>query len=103
MTCYLYVLRCGDGSLYAGVTNDLARRLAEHRSGRGGRYTRAHLPVMPVAVWRFPDRAVAMRAEIHFKRLRRHKKLTYVTERRSFEGAPFATKVLAAVVEKKVD
>jgi putative endonuclease len=99
MTCYLYVLRCGDGSLYTGVTNDLARRLAEHQAGRGGRYTRAHLPVTPVAVWQFPSRAAAMRAELHFKALRRRRKLAYVTERRGFEGVPFAAAALANLTD----
>ena len=41
----VYILRCGDGSLYTGWTNDLPRRLKAHQAGKGGRYTRSHLPV----------------------------------------------------------
>ena len=42
---WVYLLRCGDGSLYAGSARDLPRRLAQHAAGRASRYTRAHLPV----------------------------------------------------------
>ena len=42
---YVYILRCGDGSLYTGATVDLARRLEVHSSGKGAKYTRSHLPV----------------------------------------------------------
>ncbi|WP_434427681.1 GIY-YIG nuclease family protein [Nannocystis pusilla] len=41
----VYLLRCADGSLYAGITDDLARRLATHNAGKGAKYTRARLPV----------------------------------------------------------
>ena len=41
----VYILRCGDGTLYTGCTNDLPRRLAAHQSGRGAKYTRSRLPV----------------------------------------------------------
>jgi predicted GIY-YIG superfamily endonuclease len=43
--CVVYILRCGDGSLYTGIAKDLARRLEQHRAGRASRYTRSHLPV----------------------------------------------------------
>ena len=45
MGYWVYLLRCGDGSLYTGCTNDLARRLRAHQSGRGAKYTRSRLPV----------------------------------------------------------
>lgn len=41
---YVYILRCRDGSLYTGITNDVAHRLRLHRSGKGAKYTRAHPP-----------------------------------------------------------
>ena len=44
----VYILRCGDGTLYTGCTNDLPRRLQAHQSGRGAKYTRSRLPVEPV-------------------------------------------------------
>ena len=45
MTWFVYILKCRDGSLYTGMTNDLPHRLSVHRSGRGGAYTRSRLPV----------------------------------------------------------
>ena len=41
---YVYMLRCADGSLYTGWTNDLPRRLQAHSRGRGSKYTRVHIP-----------------------------------------------------------
>lgn len=45
MPWHLYVLRCADGSLYCGITNDLPRRLAQHERGTGARYTRGRGPL----------------------------------------------------------
>jgi putative endonuclease len=42
---WVYMLRCGDGSLYTGVAKDVSARLKQHQEGKGARYTRAHLPV----------------------------------------------------------
>ena len=44
-TWYLYILRCGDGSLYTGITTDVDRRLEAHRSGHGAKYTRGRGPL----------------------------------------------------------
>ena len=70
----LYVLRCGDGSLYTGIALDVARRLEEHRDGRGARYTRGRGPLSVIAKVRCRDRSAALRAEIAFKRLPRERK-----------------------------
>ena len=43
---YLYILRCGDGSLYTGITTDVEKRLAQHRSGKGAKYTRGRAPLV---------------------------------------------------------
>jgi putative endonuclease len=88
-TWFMYALRCVDGTLYAGVTTDLARRTAEHNAGRGARYTAGRCPVKLVAAWRFPDRGAAQRAEARFRRLSRARKLALVAQRLSFEGAAF--------------
>ena len=71
----VYVLRCGDGSLYTGWTNDLPGRLAKHASGKASRYTASRLPVELAAAWPMPDRASAMREEARIKRLARPQKL----------------------------
>lgn len=65
---YVYLLRCRDGSLYCGWTTDLDGRLAAHREGRGGRYTRSRLPVELAAAWETPDRTTARSLEGKIKR-----------------------------------
>ncbi len=72
------MLRCRDGSLYTGMTNDLARRLAIHHSGRGGAYTRSRLPVRLVYSERRRSRGAALRREAELKRLTRSGKLALV-------------------------
>ena len=72
--CWVYVLECGDGSYYTGWTNDLARRVAAHQSGKGGKYTRSRLPVRLIKKWRVKDRSLAMRKEARFKSLSRKEK-----------------------------
>jgi len=71
----VYVLRCGDGSLYTGITNHLARRLAAHRAGTASRYTRARRPVRLVYQERRRTRSAALRREAAIKRLPRAAKL----------------------------
>lgn len=75
---YVYLLRCCDGSLYAGATNDVAGRLARHAAGKGARYTRSRLPVELVYRERTADRSAALRREAALKRLRRLDKLELV-------------------------
>lgn len=72
------MLRCRDGTLYTGATNNLERRVATHEKGRGAAYTRARLPV--VLVWSEPavDRSAALRREAALKRLTRAEKLRLV-------------------------
>jgi putative endonuclease len=68
---YVYLLRCRDGSLYAGAAKDLERRLAEHRAGKASRYTRSRLPV-ELAWWRQVEGwGEALREEILLKQLSR--------------------------------
>lgn len=74
----VYLLRCSDGSLYAGATNDVAGRLARHAAGKGARYTRSRLPVVLVYRERAADRGAALRREAALKRLRRTAKLELV-------------------------
>jgi putative endonuclease len=72
---WVYMLRCGDGSLYTGWSNDVERRLARHRAGRASRYTASRLPVELVLSLPMPDRSAAMREEARIKRLSRPEKL----------------------------
>ncbi len=80
MDNYMYILRCSDGSLYTGWTNDLSRRLRAHQQGRGGKYTRAHRPVALAYYERFDTREAAMRREWEVKQLRREEKLRLIGE-----------------------
>ncbi|HKL63020.1 MAG TPA: GIY-YIG nuclease family protein [Woeseiaceae bacterium] len=66
---HVYLLRCADGSLYTGITTDLARRVAEHNEGRGARYTRGRLPAQLVYAEAAADRAAAQRREYAIRRL----------------------------------
>lgn len=74
----VYILRCGDGSLYTGIAKDVAARLAVHRSGKGAAYTRSHLPVD--LVWTGPDESEseAKRREAAMKRWPKAKKEDFV-------------------------
>ena len=77
----VYILRCGDGTLYTGCTNDLARRLRAHQSGRGAKYTRSRLPVELVYWEAAEDRAAALRREAAVKRMNRREKLALIATR----------------------
>ena len=72
---YLYVVRCSDESLYAGITTDLERRVQEHNeSPKGARYTRARRPVELVISWTYKNRSQASQAEYAFKKMSKKKK-----------------------------
>ncbi|HXC46595.1 MAG TPA: GIY-YIG nuclease family protein [Solirubrobacteraceae bacterium] len=75
---WVYVLRCADGSLYTGWTNDLAKRLAKHLAGKASRYTASRLPVELVFAAPMADRRAAMREEARIKRLSRVQKLALI-------------------------
>ena len=72
---WVYLLRCRDGSLYTGWTNDLDRRVKRHQAGRASRYTASRLPVELVLALPMADRSAARREEARIKRLDRAGKL----------------------------
>ena len=74
MPWYVYILRCGDGTLYTGITDDIPRRLAAHRAGKGAKYTRGRGPLELVYQERVPDKSAALRREAAIKRLKRAEK-----------------------------
>lgn len=82
---YVYMLRCGDGSLYTGWTNDLEHRVAAHQAGKGAKYTKAHLPVELVYWEVFETKEEAMSREWAVKRLSRREKLALVAQ---WQGKP---------------
>jgi putative endonuclease len=88
---FLYALRCADETLYTGVTTDLARRLSEHNSGQGARYTAGRRPLVLIGAWRFADRGAAQRAEAEFRRLPRREKLQRIARQLPFAGSSFCS------------
>ena len=81
MDWIVYILRCGDGSLYTGITDDLQRRLKMHESGKGAKYTRGRGPLTVVYTERQSDRSAALRRECAIKKLPRSKKLELINSR----------------------
>lgn len=71
----VYLLRCRDGSLYTGITNNLSRRLASHRSGKASAYTRSRRPLALAYREELPDRGAALKREAAIRRLSRAEKL----------------------------
>ena len=71
---FVYLLRCVDGSLYTGITNDISRRCAQHNAGSASRYTRSRLPVALVYQEPQESRSLALRRELAIKRLTRQQK-----------------------------
>ena len=78
MAWYVYMLRCGDGSLYTGSTTDVERRLREHQGGTGARYTRSRPPVTLAYAEEEPDRSAAQRREAAIKKMPRAQKLKLI-------------------------
>lgn len=75
---YTYIVRCSDGTLYTGWTNDLKKRLEIHNSGRGAKYTKVRRPVELVYYEAFETKEEAMSREWHIKRLSRSEKLKLI-------------------------
>ncbi len=66
---YLYLIECADGSIYTGITVDVAGRYAAHCSGTGARYTRSHPPLRLLGWELHTDRSAASKAEYRIKQL----------------------------------
>lgn len=76
---FLYILRCKDGTLYTGITTDVARRVREHNdSPLGAKYTKARRPVKLAYATEWKTRAAACREEARIKKLSRNQKLALI-------------------------
>lgn len=80
MSWYVYMLRCKDGSLYTGYTDDPQRRLSVHNAGKGAKYTRSRLPVTLVYQEQFDEKSDALRREIAIKQLTKLQKEALLKE-----------------------
>ena len=78
MKGYAYLLKCSDGSLYAGWTNDPERRLKAHNSGTASKYTRSRRPVEMVYIEEFETKSEAMKREAALKMMTREQKLELI-------------------------
>lgn len=71
---YVYILKCADGTLYCGYTNDIEKRLATHQSGKGAKYTRGRLPVELVYYEEWDTKSDALIRECEIKKMSRAQK-----------------------------
>lgn len=81
MKNYTYILKCSDGTLYCGWTNNLEKRLAAHNEGAGAKYTRNRRPVELVYYEEFETKQEAMSREYHIKRMSRQEKLNLIQKK----------------------
>lgn len=82
MPWFLYLIECKDGSIYTGITVDVAARYAMHASGKGARYTRSHPPRRLLVTIEYPDRSAAAKAEHEMKRLTASEKRAFCRRHR---------------------
>jgi putative endonuclease len=81
-TWHVYILRCRDGSLYTGCTNDLDNRLAAHNAGKGAKYTASRRPVQVVYTEPAGSKSAAMQREFEIKRWTKARKEVLVAGKR---------------------
>ena len=79
MAWYVYMLRCGDGTLYTGMTDDVEKRFAAHCAGKGAKYTRGRGPLELVYTEAVSDKSAALRREYEIKKMSRQRKLDLIT------------------------
>lgn len=77
----VYILRCADGTLYTGITDDLDHRIKMHNEGRGAKYTRGRGPVTVLYQETFESRSAASKREYEIKQLTRTQKLDLIEKR----------------------
>ncbi|MDO5717905.1 MAG: GIY-YIG nuclease family protein [Tissierellia bacterium] len=77
---YVYILKCSDGSLYTGCTNDLENRIKTHNAGKGAKYTRGRLPVSLVYSKKVENRSEALKLELKIKSLKRSEKFKLIRQ-----------------------
>ena len=81
MLWVVYILKCADGSLYTGVTNNLKKRVLAHQEGKGAKYTKGRLPLKVIYHEKHPNRSEALKREIVIKQLDRLEKLKLISDK----------------------
>jgi putative endonuclease len=89
---WVYLARCGDGTLYCGIARDVRARISAHGSGKGARYTRGRGPIVLLAAHRCRDQGTALRIERAIKRLSRSEKLEAATDGRRWAAVARAAR-----------
>jgi|GEM_PF-1062201 putative endonuclease len=89
---FLYLIECQDGSVYTGITVDVAKRYAAHETGKGAKYMRSHPPKQLLKVFEYPNRSEASKAEYAVKQL------TAIEKRSLVQRKSFAYEALVKVV-----
>lgn len=74
----LYILRCGDGTLYTGIATDVEKRFSQHCGGKGAKYTRGRGPLELVYTEECGDHSAALKRELEIKALKRDEKLKLI-------------------------
>ena len=77
----VYILECGDGTLYTGITDDLARRVQAHSQGKGAKYTRGRGPLILRYREEMPDKGAALKREYDIKRMKKSEKMLLICEK----------------------
>jgi putative endonuclease len=75
---FVYILECSDGTLYTGITTDINRRLNQHNTGKGAKYTCGRRPVVLLDSFTVESKSIALKEEYHIKQLSRKEKIEYV-------------------------
>lgn len=75
---YVYILLCRDDSFYTGITNNLKKRILEHKNGQGGRYTRSHKVIKLIYQEKLPTHSEALKRELEIKNWSREKKIRLI-------------------------
>lgn len=78
MSWYIYILRCGDDTLYTGITDDVEKRFSAHAAGKGAKYTRGRGPLTLVYTEEVEDKSAALKREHAIKKLPRAEKLKLI-------------------------
>lgn len=82
---FVYVLLCSDGTFYTGATNNLEKRFAEHKAGKGGRYTRSHKVIKIIYSAKFASKSEALKKEFEIKSWSKEKKISKLASSKNSE------------------
>ena len=78
---YVYMLGCGDGSVYTGITNNIIKRIEAHRCGEGAKYTRGRGPFELYSLWKVKTKSQACKVEYFIKKQKKKKKILFYTDK----------------------